>query len=67
MHNESHLQISAPKNEPLWQKKGGGGKLFTIFFALFRFFGIFIVLSHCLSATSVGPTPPKKIMPKNLP
>jgi len=37
LHNESHLPISAPKNEPLWQKNGGVGKLFTIFFRAFSF------------------------------
>jgi hypothetical protein len=54
----------AEKRLSLAEKEGSVGKYFTLFFAVFLFFGIMRVASRCVSRTSRGQTPAKKIVPK---
>jgi hypothetical protein len=49
------------------RKTGADENYLPFYFVVFHFFMGFCVTNRCLPGTSVGPTTPKKIIPKTLP
>jgi len=55
----------AEKRGPFAEKQGSHRNYFSLFLVFFRFSGLFLVPSLCLSSTNGDPTPSKKIVPEN--